>query len=278
MKKIIVPVDFSEISENALKSAAFLAKKSNSELIIVHMLELSSSLINQSESYSQEQAIFYLKLAEKKFNEFLDKDYLEDINVKPIIRHYKILSELNNIAKEEEADLIVMGSHGVTSLKDQFIGSNTEKVVRNSNIPVLVIKGVPVTTDFMSAVFACNFLEEDVKPYLKAKNFLTENLGCKLQLLNVNTPYGKFKSTRERHEKVSKFLVKAEENAELLKDVAFIADYSVEKGILEYANLNGSDLIIMATHGRKGLNHFFEGSISEDVANHSTLPVLTFKI
>lgn len=277
MKKIIVPVDFSEYSENALKTASFLAKKQDAEIIVVHMLELSNALINQSENFSQQQAVFYLKLAEKRFTDFLDKDYLKDIKVRPIVKHYKIFSELNELAKEEKADLIVMGSHGVTGLKEMFVGSNTEKVVRNSSVPVLVTKGVSITDDFKTAVFACDFSNEDVQPYLKAKKMLA-SLDTDLHLLHVNTPYAKFKSTREKQEKVASFLKDAEGDLRSINDVVYVSDYTVEEGILEYANLNGIDLIVMATHGRKGLSHFLEGSIAEDVANHSTLPVMTFKI
>lgn len=277
MKKIIVPVDFSTYSENALKTAAYIAKKQHAAILAVHMLELSNAIIIQSESHSQEEAAFYFKLTEKKFYDFLDKDYLEGIVVTPIIKHYKIFNELNQLAKEEKADLIVMGSKGTTGLKELFVGSNTEKVVRNSSVPVLVVKEVPVLSDFDKAVFACDFSKDDIKPYQKAKKIL-DALGCELQLLHVNTPYGKFKTTRQQQEKISKFLMESDGNRNGLNDVAYVSDFTVEEGILEYANLNGIDLIVMATHGRRGLSHFLEGSISEDVTNHSTLPVMTFRI
>lgn len=277
MKKIIVPVDFSEYSENALKTAAFIAKKKDAEILVIHMLELSNALLTQSQNYSQQEALFYLKLTEKRFNDFLDKDYLKGIKTTPLVKHYKIFSELNTIAEKEDANLIVMGSHGATGLKEIFVGSNTEKVVRSSSVPVLVVKGVPITSDFKTAVLATDFEKEDIETYLKAKEMLT-SLGCSLQLLYVNTPYAKFKSTREKEAKVVKFLQEADGSLYHINDVVYVSDYTVEQGVLEYANVNGIDLIIMATHGRKGLAHFLEGSISEDIANHSTLPVMTFKI
>lgn len=277
MKKIIVPVDFSQHSENALKTAAALAKKRGSEIVVVHMLELSNAIISQSESYNQAEAVFYLKMAEKKFNDFLDKDYLKEIKVTPVIKHYKIFSELNQLARDEDADLIVMGSHGVSGLKEVFVGSNTEKVVRNSSVPVLVTKEIPILDDFKSAVFACDFSDGDVEPYQKAKEMLGK-LGCEIKLLHVNTPYGKFRSTYEMQEKVKKFLSKANDSSITFEDVSYVSDYTVEKGILDFAKQHGADLIVMATHGRKGLSHFFEGSISEDIANHANLPVLTIKM
>ena len=53
---------------------------------------------------------------------------------------------------------------------------------------------------------------------------------------------------------------------------------SVEKGILNFAKDTNATLIGMSTHGRKGLSHFFNGSISEDLVNHANMPVVTFKI
>jgi len=78
--------------------------------------------------------------------------------------------------------------------------------------------------------------------------------------------------------KVMKFLKKAENCLDNLENVKYFSDYTIEQGILNYANIIGADLIALATHGRTGLAHFFEGSISEDIANHSVLPVMTFKI
>ncbi|MDC1162204.1 universal stress protein [Tenacibaculum sp.] len=277
MKKIIVPVDFSEFSEYALQTAAFLAKKEKAEIMVVHMLELSNALLSQSESYSQQETVFYLKLAEKKIRTFLNKPYLKNIKVTPIIKHYKLFGEMDKLAKEEDADLIVMGSHGATGLHEVFVGSNTEKVVRTSTVPVLVTKNIPITSNFRRAVFACDFSDDDIVPYQKAKEFL-KKLRCDLQLLHVNTPNDKFKKTKERQDKVASFLEKANGDLKAIDNVKYVSDYTVEEGILEYADLNNIDLIIMATHGRKGLSHFIEGSISEDVANHSKLPVLTFKI
>lgn len=277
MKKIIVPVDFSKHSESALETAAFLAKKNDAELLVLHMLELSRAIISNSASYTQEEAAFYYELAKNKFQDFLEKDYLAGVKVRPIIKNFKVFAEINDIAVEEAVDLIVMGSHGVSGLKELFVGSNTEKVVRTSTVPVLITKNVSITSDFKSAVLACDFSQEYIEPYQKAKKML-KFLDCDLHLLYVNTPYAKFRSTKEKNEKVADFLKEAEGSLYSINDVAYVSDYTVEQGILEYANVNGIDLIIMITHGRKGLSHFMEGSISEDVANRSTLPVMTFKL
>jgi nucleotide-binding universal stress UspA family protein len=85
-------------------------------------------------------------------------------------------------------------------------------------------------------------------------------------------------STLEIEKKAVNFFTKAEQNLDKMKDVCYVCDYTVEEGVLNCANKIGADLVIVPTHGRKGLAHFFKGSIGEDLANHSTLPVMTFKI
>ncbi|WP_179352566.1 universal stress protein [Winogradskyella vidalii] len=277
MNKIIVPVDFSEHSEFALEAAAGLAQKFGAELIVLHMLELSNAVLSSASEALNQEAVFYLKLAEQKFEAFLDKPYLEGIKVNPIVKHFKVWSEVNNVVKELNASLVVMGSQGASGIKEVLIGSNTEKVVRHADVPVLVIKHNPILLDFENVVFACDFSEETVQPYLKAKDTFSK-LGAIMHLVYVNSPDGNFKSSSEIDKKITNFLKKAEGDLDNLNAINVVSDYSIEKGILNFANVIGADLIAVATHGRKGLSHFFEGSVSEDIANHSTLPVMTFKI
>ncbi|MDX1278245.1 universal stress protein [Oceanihabitans sediminis] len=277
MKKIIVPIDFSEHSEYALETAAVFAKKYNAEILALHMLELSNAVLTSTGDSQQMETVFYLRLAKQKFKDFLDKDYLKGIKVTPIVKHFKVFSEISEVGKEHNVDLIIMGSQGTSGLKEVFIGSNTEKVVRHSEIPVLVIKHSPILTNFDHIVFACDFSEESINPYLKASK-MCEGLDATMHLVYVNLPDNRFRSSTEIEKRVATFLKTADGNIDKMKNVAYVNDYTIEKGILNYANVIGADLIAVATHGRTGLAHFFEGSVSEDIANHSTLPVMTFKI
>lgn len=276
MDKIIVPIDFSKYSEYALEAAAILAKKNNAEILALHMLEMSDGLLTGSDDGQKPKVLFFLKLAEQKFDEFLNKEYLQGIKITPIVKHFKVFSEVSEVAQEHQADLIVMGSHGVSGFTEVFVGSNTEKVVRHSEIPVLVIKQKPTNLDFETVVFASNFSENAVSSYLRASKMLQDS--SQMQLLYVNVPGENFKSTAEMEQQVADFLMKADGHMDQLNNVNYVSDYSVEKGIINFSNLVGADLIMMPTHGRKGLSHFFEGSISEDLVNHANLPVMTFKI
>lgn len=277
MKRIIVPVDFSEYSEYALKTAAKLAKKNNAELLVLHMLEMSDIMLSSSDSMQQQKAVFFFKLAEKKFDNFLNKDYLKGIKLTPIVKHFKVFSEVNDVAEKHHADLIVMGSHGASGIKEFFVGSNAERVVRSTKVPVLVVKNDVSQINFGVVVFACDFSEESISAYKNAVNMFV-NKGSKMYLVYVNLPNDRFKSSDEIEKRVFNFFLKVDGNIDKMKDVHYVSDYTVEDGILNFANKIGSDIIALPTHGKKGLAHFFEGSIGEDVANHAKLPVMTFKV
>ena len=279
MKTIIVPIDFSEHSDYALNAAAILAKEQNAKIIALHMLELSTVHAYGEETQSKhiERALFYTKLAEKKFQEFLQKDYLQGVSVTPLIRHFKVFSELGEVAAENNADLVVMGSKGSSGLSEFFIGSNTEKVVRYSEIPVLVVKSKPINWDVKKVVFATDFSEEAIPSFSKSIELL-ESLNAEVQMLYVNVPGEGFRATDEMEWAVESFLEQAEGNLDRVDDVHFIADKSAEKGILKYAKKTDANIVAVTTHGRTGLARFFEGSVSEDLVNHADFAILSFKI
>ena len=277
MKKILVPVDFSECSANALKVAATLAKKNGAEIVVLHMIGLSESIIGNSPRQDYE-IIQYIKLVEKKFEEFLDKDYLRGLNLTDSVYNYQNFSDINKLAKEHQASLIIMGSHGTSGLNEMFVGSNTEKVVRTSDVPVLVVKGEPKNFSLDHSVFVSDFSSNSIDVYKRAMSFF-DKFNTKVELVYINLPADKFRSNKQLRKRFRDFMEEAEEgNMERLGDIIIYNDYSVEAGVFQYAETTRAPLITIPTHGRRGLAHFFSGSIGEDIVNRSDIPVLTFKI
>ncbi len=288
MKTIIVPTDFSETANNALKAAVNLQKKHGCKLVLLHMLEIAENLLPElsfnndvkprsgTASNSLPDAFFYMKLAQKRFAEIRELPFLKGVEFEEAIQNYLNFKGIIDSAHKHEADLIVMGSQGSSGLSEMFLGSNTEKVVRYSDIPVLVVKGDAEKIKFENIVFASDFSEEAITPFIKA-NTLIKKLGAKLNLLYVNTPGDYFLSSAQMRKKIDTFLDTTKCKNDVA-NIAFVSDFTVEKGVLNYATDNKMDAISVATHGRTGISHFFSGSISEDIANHANKPVITFKI
>jgi nucleotide-binding universal stress UspA family protein len=272
MKNIIIPVDFSKQSEFALETGAILAKEHDATLHVLHMLELSESIISKSDSQNMNKMMFMLALAEKQLEPFLDKKYLEGVNVIPVIKRHKVYNEVDALAQEINADLIIMGSQGLSLQDGIFAGSNAEKMVRNSSTPVLIIKSPPADFSLKKVIFATDMSVESVPAYKKAKSLLTK-LGCEIQPVYVNRPFNDFLSSKQFSAKLKKFSEAGGAN-----EVKFIAGHSIEDGLMQYAEETNADVIAISTNARKGLNRLLRGSISEDLANQSKLPVMTFKL
>ncbi|MGW9685770.1 universal stress protein [Flagellimonas sp. 2504JD1-5] len=273
MKKILVPVDFSKHSEYALEVAAQIAREKHMEIYVLHMIGLSESVLSKNEAEEYKEAQYYMKLAKKRFKPFLDKEYLRGLKLLKLVQNYKIFSEINAIVKELHIDLVVMGSHGVSRAKDTFVGSNTEKVVRTCEVPVLVIKQPRHNLKLKALVFAWNFKDEIIGTYKRVKQF-AQVFNATVYPVFVNTPSIKFLSDTSIEEKLKYY----RERFAIQEEVVVYNDISIEEGILNYAKKVGADAVAIPTHGRKGISHFLKGSIGEAMANHAKIPVITFKI
>ena len=274
MKKILVPTDFSKQAENALRVAAQLAKKHDSEIYLLHMLEIPLHQVDALSGHSDlPEAVFFMKLAHKHFEEVMSSDYLEGVTVHETVKFHQTFEGIVDTCKENKIDLIVMGSHGASGFKEMFIGSNTEKVVRTSDIPVLVIKNEHNTFEVNDFVFASDFKNDNKETYKQATNF-AKAFNSKIHLLFVNTA-SNFTTTAKAKVRILDFI---KDNDYKNYEINIYNDESVEKGILNFSHIIGADLIGISTHGRQGIAHFFNGSISEDLVNHAKRPVITFKI
>ena len=288
MKTILVPTDFSKTANHALEVAVQLVKKYNAKLVILHMLEIPHHMLpdvglsndvssNQNTNRDDmEYAMFYMMLSKKRFKEMSELPFLQGVTYQEEVQNHQDFKGIIESAHKYNADLIVMGSHGTSGIKEVFVGSNTEKVVRSSDIPVLVIKRQNSNFDVKNFVFATNWENENKQAFIEAYR-LCEKFGAKMHLLYVNTSGIEFLTSAEISNKFEKLLHETNASSENITNHTY-SDKSIERGILNFSKENNVDLIGIPTHGRRGLAHFFNHSIGEDIANHAEIPVITFKI
>ena len=276
MKKILVPIDFSEQALYACKVAASIAKKTNSEVILLHLLDVPSGSIDPAEatgSTGGAQTIFFLKAIHKKFEEFKKLPFFEGINVIETVRFHKAFDGVIDESNKQRADLIVMGSQGATGLKEMLVGSNTEKVVRHSQIPVLVIKQDIENFSINDIIFASDFSEGSKNSFKNVINFASI-FDAKIHLLYITT-ISNFEPTKTSEAKLNSFI----DSFNLKKySINIYNDITIEEGILNFGKQINADVIAINTHGRSGLSQLFSESISKELANHALRPVITFKI
>jgi nucleotide-binding universal stress UspA family protein len=278
MKRILVPTDFSKASITALEVACEIAKKAGAEVIALHVVEEATSesfrVTGEVVTANYEDRLYTLKLLEKS------KKQLEKLVLDPKFSSIKLDGELrlgnafhgmNAIITEQKVDLVVMGARGHSRLEQMIIGSNTEKVVRNSKVPVLSVHKKPAKVNFKNIVYA-TAMSKDEEKFAKVVIEAQGLYNSKIHLVRINTP-GDFQRDRVAKDYMEKFARKLG-----LKNytINVYNDVTEEEGIIYFAESINADLIAMATHGRTGFAHVLAGSIAEDVVSHAKRPVLTF--
>jgi len=275
MKHILVPIDFSKQAKAAAKVAAKIAKQTNADIFLLHMLEMPQGVIDamSGQDTSTPASLLFMKKVHERFNELKASDFFKGITVRESVQFHKTFDGVIEESKKQNIDLIVMGSSGASGIKEIIVGSNTEKVVRHSDVPVLVVKEGYSDFEINKIVFASNF-DEDCKSKFQNVIDFANIFDAKLHLVYINTPHD-FKSTKKVSTTISNFIADFDVRD---YDTYIYNETSIEKGILSYANELNADLIALNTHGRSGLSSFFNSSVGQDLANHALKPIITFKL
>ncbi len=273
--KILVPTDFSDQAKYAFEVACQIAKRHMAAIHLIHLVELPYSIFDSRKNPDLPEALYFLKLAQQNFTQFRAAcgALSEGLPLSESVKFNSVQEGIEEYIREHQIDIVVMGSHGSSGLEELFIGSNTEKIVRNVEVPVFVIKKQHLNFQVERFVFATD-LENDTKQAMLQAVAFSRFFDARLKFVFINTPEH-FKTTEElqkRHTHLKSELNLPLDNLEIYNDL------NVERGILNYAKQEKADLIGIGTHGRKGLAHFLNGSLSEDLVNHAKRPVLTFKI
>ncbi len=140
--KILVPIDFSDYSKNALKYAVQFAKHFNSSMYLIYVIE---PVIYPADFSMGQVAIPSMDTniqsrAEEELTN-LAKNFVDpSIKVEIIIKTGKPFVEINETAKEKDIDLIIIATHGHTGVEHLLFGSTAEKVVRKAPCPVLTLR------------------------------------------------------------------------------------------------------------------------------------------
>lgn len=274
MKKILVPTDFSDCARKAVEQAFEIAKKANAEIHFLHIFDSPVNWVKlpleKEELYPETRLNFHN--ANRELSELVKRANDLGLNAKEFILFNEGRAAIDDHIKSHNHDFIVMGSYGAGGLKE-LLGSNTQKVVRYANTPVLVVKNTSLDNEIKNIVFASSFDNEAVEPFQKVIDF-ANLMNAQIHLLHVNVP-NRFQETDEIESKIEAFL----KNFKGLNCTINMYDaLNPERGILKFSEKIDADLIAVATHGRTGFMKMMSPSITESLVNHSDIPVLCVNI
>lgn len=278
MKGIIVPVDFSKTAAHALDFAVQIARKKHFPLTVLHIVEFPVGSIvdpvgiSVPPVYDPEFTDLLLEKGKEKMKEFLSK-YKDLPNLESKVEIGNPYSGISDKLSDDAYDLIIMGTKGVTGLREFFIGSNTEKVVRTAHCPVIAVRDKVELAEVKDIAFATDGREvsEDLMAHLKQ---LQDILNGKLHIVRINTP-----NRFEKDRLIKPLLEKLAQRFMLTNyTVNVYNDQYEEEGIMNFSEKIDADIIALGTHGRRGLSHFMLGSLAEDVVNHTHKLIWTYHI
>lgn len=276
MKKILVPCDFSEQAVNALRFALDVAAQSKGEVHLVHVIELPvmhDSVLMPVMSFEEALLKELREKAEKEFDKLKNK-YAGSVSVTSLVLFGATSRMIIDYISDHTIDLVVMGTKGASGVKEVLIGSNAEKVVRRSPVPVIAIKKYVKASSIKNIVFPNTLDTEKQEDLVMKVKSLQNFFKAQIHIVWINTPTN-FTPDRITFERLNAFAKRF-----MFKDftISVYNDPFEESGIINYTHSVKADMIAMGTHGRKGLAHILSGSVAEDVVNHVDCPIWTYAL
>ena len=279
MYKIVVPTDFSKLSEHALDVALTIARKTNGAVFLLNVIaavknySFSSMGGGVTDEYVSEEDRYVLELHrsnEKRLKQLIAKHQHGDVPVYPFIEIDDVDEGVNHFAERLHCDLVVMGTSGENTVTEYFEGNHTEKVIRITHIPVLTIRGKIPNFDVKNVVFATDLktvAKEGVDQIEKFATFF----GATVHMVHVSN------DNTERVRKKMEAFAEEHETPHQVPELTInpLRGARVEEAILNFAKEKNAEIVASVNHGRKGLMHLFVGGMSEKLVRDATVPVFT---
>jgi nucleotide-binding universal stress UspA family protein len=298
IERILLATDFSACAARAQDYARFIAQAASARLEILHVLEFQPGMDPEYHVKS-----LYLEELRKEAARHLERFAGEARALGLTVAQREVLGipsmRINEAAQETNADLVVLGTHGRTGLEHILLGSTAERVVRGAPCPILTVRvpyepgrksaaveggGLPVTV--RSVMVPVDFSDCSLEAWEYAVQ-VAKLFKATLTLLHVLEPvsYGldfTLSHAQDERRMRERLDTRLADMVGLLEKEGLAGERILRGGlpadaILETAGREGCDLIVMGTHGRRGVSHFVSGSVAETVLRRAGCPVLSVK-
>lgn len=256
MKTVVIPIDFSETSFNAARYAVkLLTDHTEVEIVLYHTYDKPDEEENRVEGL------------EKLKEELLQN---RNANISVLAEHGSFLPELEKLVRHREADLVVMGITGKSSLAQVFMGSNALKMAESKFCPVMIIPSNAVYGEIKNVLLATDLKNVvSTTPSVPIKKVL-ETFQARLHIVNVNSEHyiqlsENFAAERQKLKDMFE---------EFDPEFYFLRLYDVDEAINQFAEDKNIDLIITINKEHSRVHKLFITGHTKKLAYQSTVPVL----
>ena len=280
-KRILIPLDGSELAEGALPLGEQIARAHGGELILMRVPLAEKMMTSYPAEYSllwPEQSLqLSQKMSHDYLNEILSRYEGSNLAARALLVDGDVAGGIVDTAAVEEADLIIMSTHGYSGLTRWMLGSVTERVLREAHCPVLAVRDANPIEQILITLDGSYLAELALEPAFA----LAQAFNSQVTLLQV-TPDKQFANLREIEGMDMEQAARA--NKELTAGIerhlerliersapagirikAVVASGSPAATILDHIEYYNVNVAAMATHGRTGLRRWVYGSVTEKV-------------
>lgn len=273
VNKILIPIDFSTTSKLALEHAAHICKAFKSELHLLHIYKTSTIDVLPNLTATSATAPNYESLRDTVIEELneIGKKFSEKHNVgyNIEVKEGSVSKGIIASAKSSEADMIVMGTHGVSGFEEFFMGSNAYRVVTSACVPVITVQEKADKMGFKNIVLpldSSNHTRDKVSQVVA----MAKAFGSKVHIAQLTKKDDNEATLRLKVKQVEEHL----DHNGISHETTILTDGTVATMTLNFAQTVKADLIAVMTD-QENYTGFFVGEYAQQIVNHSKVPVLT---
>jgi nucleotide-binding universal stress UspA family protein len=259
-KKILAPVDFTEVSDKVIEQAAYLSSISGSDLVIYHIAERSADI-----------ASLTVKLAEKASETSLKYK----VNCESKVKEGSIFKEIQAETEENDYLLVVIGTHGVRGLKQKLIGADILRIITKVPVPTLVVQSTsPIRTGFAKIVLpvATHLSYENI---LQAVMLIGKLFKSEVHIYSIERPGFEWPEPLIRNLEKTKAIFDENGIRHIrVNEKQTVLSVGFARQTLQYAQKTGADMIAMMANSSEEYHYFAQQDKENLLTNENGIPVL----
>lgn len=271
MKQIIVAIDFSKTSMNALDFGIHIANKAGADLQMVWVDNTTSEEV-VFEGFAHEERnekVALLKELQEKHSKRLKSGKLDFKT-----RKGKVYIEIAQQAKSVSADLIITGTHGVSGFEEFWIGSNAYRIVTNAPCPVITLRHDFKIGDIHKIVIPIDSSQE-TRQKIPVVAQVAQLFNSEIHILSLySTP---LKSVQKRVDNYARQVAEYCEERKIKYVLVTKESENITRTTIDYAEAVGAEMIAIMTEQESTTANIFLGPYAQQMVNHSTVPVLSMR-
>ena len=277
IKKILVPTDYSETAGNALHQAIYMAKLNKGVIKLIHVIApLYVATPNSFVSMQDNLYVTIMNEASAELKKIAAKiEETNAIGVKYEVKIGNVSDEICEMAEKEKFDIIIMGTHGTSGVKEFFAGSNAYKVVNHAECSVLTIQKKLDQQNFKNIILPIR-LEISSRQKVDYAIEMARLFDSTIFIIGYTDD-----KNESQQFKVKQYVEQVENYLDKLnvkhKSTSIFTD-NFTKEILDYAGKNDADLIVVMKKHDFSLDQLVKGVYSEQFVNHSAIPILSIPV